>query len=70
MKTLENNRYFTLHIRFFNILMLVLVFSLSIIDKEISRVKFWRENQNKIIQYKMTEDKAPNDKIRYIAKIQ
>ena len=49
MKTLENNRYFALHIRFFNILMLVLVFSLSIIDKEISRVKFWGENQNKII---------------------
>ena len=63
MKTLENNR----QIRFFNILMLVLLI-LSIIDQEISRVKFWGENQNKIIQYKMTEDKAPNDKIRYIAK--
>ena len=63
MKTLENNR----QIRFFNILMLVLLI-LSMIDKEISRVKFWGENQNKIIQYKMTEDKAPNDKIRYITK--
>ena len=65
MKTLENNR----QIRFFNILMLVLLI-LSIIDQEISRVKFWGENQNKIIQYKMTEDKAPNDNIRYIAKIE
>ena len=65
MKTLENNR----QIRFFNILMLVLLI-LSIIYQEISRVKFWGENQNKIIQYKMTEDTAPNDKIRYIAKIQ
>ena len=63
MKTLENNR----QIRFFNILMLVLLI-LSIIDQEISRVKFQGENQNKIIQYKMTEDKAPNDKIRYITK--
>ena len=63
MKTLENNR----QIRFFNIFMLVLLI-LSIIDQEISRVKFWGENQNKIIQYKMTEDKAPNDKIRYITK--
>ena len=63
MKTLENNR----QIRFFNILMLVLLI-LSIIDKEISRVKFWGENQNKIKQYKMTEDKAPNNKIRYITK--
>jgi hypothetical protein len=43
MKTLENNR----QIRFFNILMLVLLI-LSIIDKEKSRVKFWGENQNKI----------------------
>ena len=43
MKTLENNR----QIRFFNILMLVLLI-LSMIDKEISRVKFWGENQNKI----------------------
>ena len=44
MKTLENNR----QIRFFNIFMLVLLI-LSIIDQEISRVKFWGENQNKII---------------------
>ena len=43
MKTLENNR----QIRFFNILMLVLLI-LSIIDKEKSRVTFWGENQNKI----------------------
>ena len=63
MKTLENNR----QIRFFNIFMLVLLI-LSIIDQEISRVKFWGENQNKIKQYKMTEDKAPNNKIRYITK--
>lgn len=50
MKTLENNRYFAniyiLQIRFFSILMLVLLI-LSIIDKEISRVKFWGETKIK-----------------------